>query len=100
MALSVSNVDLAVLPPAHDVVFLTIVCTFAICRASHVTKSSRYLSAKIIIFSDLELSVCALSSSQNKYRQFKVKGCSNFVFSILVTIVYRDSLFDQESPVS
>ena len=70
VALSVSNVDLAVFPPAHDVVFLTIVCTFEICRASHVTKSSRYLSAKIIIFSDLELSVCALSSSQNKYRQF------------------------------
>ena len=45
--------------------------------ASHVIKNSKYPSAKSIILSNLKLSVYFLSSSQNKYRQFQVQGCSN-----------------------
>ena len=43
------------------VITLIIVRTFEICRASHVTKNSKYPSAKIVTSSDLKLSVYVLS---------------------------------------
>ena len=77
MSSTILVMSMSVLFPIASWNLATIVHTFEICRASHVTKNSKYPIAKIIIFSDMKISVYVLSSPQNKYRQFEVQGCSN-----------------------
>ena len=77
----------------HEVInTTTIVRTFKIWRASHVTENSKQPSAKIIIFSDLKLLVYVLDSSQNKYWRFQVQDSASLgtvPFSIIGHVTCR-----------
>ena len=68
-----------------------IVRMLEICRESHVSKNSKYSSAKIMIYL-MKLSVYVIRCFQNKFPQYQLQSCSNLgtgIFPIYCRVTWQ-----------